>query len=462
MSNLPSTMQAPMRADADTNNSTNTSLRGSWLVLMRCLWIVCVLGTFFIYIMSVPVYATQLHTLCRAAACAAGQLNPEAAQILHSLGISVTFYATLWVIVEAIWALVWFVVAGVLAWRKSTDWMALLIALMLIMQGAESVTNTVGASHSLWQFPALLVNFLAFALFFLVVALFPDGRFVPRWTYWFVIAFLVESVIFNFFSNVSFLANGWLNALGNVVWVGSIAGIVIAQIYRYRRISTPLQRQQTKWVVYGFVLILLTLLGVLTLVLLFPPLAQPGSLFSLVFGPDANLFLLLIPLSIGIAILRYRLYDIDIIINRTLVYGTLTATLAMIYIGLVIGLQSLVRLFTGQVSQSPFVIVASTLAIAALFQPLRHRLQAIIDRRFYRRKYNAARTLAAFSAALRNEVDLDQLCEHLLAVVQETMQPTQVSLWLRLPTHRATPSLQTGKPTPEEAEVREEIAGHGV
>ncbi len=250
------------------------------------------------------------------------------------------------------------------------------------------------------------MNFLAFALFFLVVALFPDGRFVPRWTYWFVIAFLVESVIFNFFSNVSFLANSWLNALGNVVWVGSIASIVIAQIYRYRRISTPLQRQQTKWVVYGFVLNLLTLLGVLTLELLFPPLAQPGSLFSLVFGPDANLFLLLIPLSIGIAILRYRLYDIDIIINRTLVYGTLTATLAMIYAGLVIGLQSLVRLFTGQVSQSPFVIVASTLAIAALFQPLRRRLQAIIDRRFYRQKYNAARTLAAFSATLRNEVDL--------------------------------------------------------
>ncbi len=425
MSNLPSTMQAPMRADADTNNSTNTSLRGSWLVFVRCLWIVCVLGTFFIYIMSTPVYATQLHTLCRAAACAVGQLNPEAAQILHSLGISVTFYAALWVIVEAIWALVWFVVAGVLAWRKSTDWMALLIALMFIMQGAESVTNTVAASHSIWRFPALLVNFLAFALFFLVVALFPDGRFVPRWTYWFVIAFLVESVIFNFFSNVSFLANSWLNALGNVVWVGSIASIVIAQIYRYRRISTPL---------------------------------QPGSLFSLVFGPDANLFLLLIPLSIGIAILRYRLYDIDIIINRTLVYGTLTATLAMIYAGLVIGLQSLVRLFTGQVSQ----FVASTLAIAALFQPLRRRLQAIIDRRFYRQKYNAARTLAAFSATLRNEVDLDQLCEHLLAVVQETMQPTQVSLWLRLPTNRATPSLQTGEPTPEEAEVREEITGHGV
>jgi len=120
-----------------------------------------------------------------------------------------------------------------------------------------------------------------------------------------------------------------------------------------------------------------------------------------------------------------------VLINRTLVYGTLTAILALVYFGLVIGLESLVRLFPGQGAQSPVVIVASTLAIAALFQPLRRRLQRVIDRSFYRRKYDAARTLAAFSATLRNEVDLQQLHEHLLAVVEETMQPAHVSLWLR-------------------------------
>ena len=436
MSHLQATKRVPMRAD--TSDPTNTSLRGSWLVFVRCLWIVCVLSTFVLTIVSTPVYIAQLQILCRTASCAAGQLTPAAAQTLHNVGISVTGYAALLVIVEALWALVWFVVAGVLAWRKSNDWMALLIALMLIMQGAESVTNTVAGSHSTWQFLSQFVNFLAFALLVLVFALFPDGRFVPRWTFWFVIVFLVESVIFNFFPNVSFLASSWLNALGNVVWVGSIVGIVIAQIYRYLRISTPIQRQQTKWVVYGFAVIILSLLGVLILEFLFPPLAQPGSLFSLAFGSDANVFLLLIPLSIGIAILRYSLYDIDILINRTLVYSTLTVLLAVVYIGSIVLLQQVFLQLTGQ-RQSALVTVISTLAIAALFQPLRRRIQGVIDRRFYRHKYDAARTLADFSATLREQVDLEQLSERLVAVVEETMQPAHVFLWLRKSGHERKP-----------------------
>ncbi|HKV01828.1 MAG TPA: hypothetical protein VJQ26_06875, partial [Ktedonobacteraceae bacterium] len=163
---------------------------------------------------------------------------------------------------------------------------------------------------------------------------------------------------------------------------------------------------------------------------LFPSFFSTGSLADLILSPIGNAVPVLIPLSFGLAILRYRLWDIDIIINRTLVYGTLTVLLALVYFGSVIGLQSLLHGFTGG---NQLAIVGSTLLIVALSQPLRHRVQDIIDRRFYRRKYDTARTLTAFSAKLRNEVDLDHLSEQLVEVVQETMQPAHVSLWLRSP-----------------------------
>jgi len=139
--------------------------------------------------------------------------------------------------------------------------------------------------------------------------------------------------------------------------------------------------------------------------------------------------MLIIPLSFGVAILRYRLYDIDVVINRTLVYGSLTATLVALYFGGIVVLQRLFVLLTGE--QSTLAIVASTLLIAALFSPLRRRIQAFIDRRFYRRKYDTRKTLEAFSAKLRNDSDLDVLSDDLVSVVRETMQPAHVSLWLR-------------------------------
>jgi hypothetical protein len=204
------------------------------------------------------------------------------------------------------------------------------------------------------------------------------------------------------------------------------------QIYRYRKVSSHVERQQSKWVFFG------TVTGTagfaLTIVLYFDrvlPIPYPNPRADLIAVTAVNIFILLIPLSIALAILRSRLWDIDIIINRTLVYGTLTVLLAMVYFGLIFAIQFLLR---GIISQNNSVaIVVSTLAIAALFGPLRHRIQRVIDRRFYRRKYDAAKVVEAFSATLRNEVDLNQLREHLLTVVQDTMQPSHMSLWLREP-----------------------------
>ncbi len=204
-------------------------------------------------------------------------------------------------------------------------------------------------------------------------------------------------------------------ALGVLLGVG-ILGAVASVVVRFRR-SQGIERQQMKWFLY------------------------PASFLSMFFVIDylpgivGNLLFAAVvigqPTAIGIAVLRHRLYEIDILINRTLVYGSLTVTLGLGYFWGVTTVQAAFRALTGQEQQPQLAVVVSTLAIAALFTPLRRRIQSFIDRRFYRRKYDAEKTLAAFSARLREETDLSALADDLVGVVGETMQPSHVSLWLR-------------------------------
>ena len=206
---------------------------------------------------------------------------------------------------------------------------------------------------------------------------------------------------------------------------------IITQIYRYRYYSTPVQRQQTKWLLLGGAFVILVVGSYVLALNTLPILRQSGAealLMRLLSRTVNHLALMLIPLTLTFSILRYRLWDIDRLINHTLVYGTLTGILVLVYFGCVIALQFLLHGFTGG---SELAIVASTLAIAILFQPLRRRIQQVIDRHIYRSKYDTVRTLEEFSAAIREEVDLNQVTEQLLKVVQETMQPAFVSLWLR-------------------------------
>jgi hypothetical protein len=201
------------------------------------------------------------------------------------------------------------------------------------------------------------------------------------------------------------------------------------------RSSRPAERRQVRWILWGTVVGVIPWTGTIL----------AASLFGLPwrsYGAYLSLFLAAIPTAYAIAIVRERLFDIDVIIRRTLVYGVLTAALALVYFSNVVVLQGLSRLVTGQ-QQPEAVTVLSTLAIAALFTPLRRRVQAFIDRRFYRRKYDAARTLAAFSNTIRDEVELGRLAEHLTQVVDETLQPATVSLWLKgqpAPLHAGAPN----------------------
>jgi hypothetical protein len=209
-----------------------------------------------------------------------------------------------------------------------------------------------------------------------------------------------------------------------------ITSVLFAQIYRYWRVSNAVQRQQTKWVVFGTVVWGGGIVGLsLYANMAWPGGNPPAGISDLMITTAFTLFALLVPVSIGMAVLRSHLWDIDLLIRRTLVYTALTGLLALAYFGSVLALQGLVRLVTGQ-GQSQVVTVVSTLVIAALFIPLRRRVQGFIDRRFYRRKYDAARTLALFSDSVRDEVELERLTEHLIKVVDETMQPDSVGLWL--------------------------------
>jgi len=263
------------------------------------------------------------------------------------------------------------------------------------------------------------------------------GWLVPSFTRWIFVVFLAVQVPIIFLQAPPLIPNASVSQPGWLVAASEFATVALVQLYRYRRVSSPRERQQTKWVVFGLAMPIVVNVIVTVLYLIFPMAALSGSLSSLAYNVFGACWPLFIPLSFGFAMLRYRLWDIDVLINRTLVYGALTVSLTGIYVGLVIGLSALLQ---GLISQENSVaIVLSTLAIFVLSQPLRSRIQRLIDRRFYRRKYDAARTLTAFSATLRNEVELDQLREQLVAVVQETMQPTHVSLWLRTDEYPGNP-----------------------
>jgi hypothetical protein len=411
------------RQDAPSSQRNTRTTR--WL---QAGWLVIAAVTVVTFVVAVPARLAQQQT------------DPyHLREGLEQLGLTVNHFALYGTLLDVVASLVLAAFALILFWRKRNDRMVLLVSLAALMHMVSvlPMTSVLLEAGPLWQLWVMALRGLGLLLLFATIVLFPDGRFVPRWTGVLLVIWIGYTLIWvvkpelapaTAYTDIRQPAN----LPGAIPLFLVLLCAVAAQVYRYRYASTPVQRQQTKWVVMG-----LTGIGAMTALLaailrLAEPIQTSSTAFTLyvlIAIPVTLLTFLLFPLTVALAILRYRLWDIDLIIRKTLVYSVLTVLLAAIYFGGVVLVQQLTRSITNE--SSDVAIVISTLAIAALFFPLRRRVQNAIDRRFYRRKYDAQKVLERFAATARDEVELEMLTAELINVVNETVQPASVSLWLK-------------------------------
>ncbi|MDQ3249229.1 MAG: hypothetical protein M3Q45_08480 [Chloroflexota bacterium] len=423
----------------------STTRRIRWqnlgLGLVCALWLALFGFALITLATSLPLAYSRLTTVCAVAPCPVDQLSPEGARHLAEQGLSLQFYAGYSIVLVVIFATVYCALAALIFWLRPHDRMARFVSFVLLVFGVFTTEMVDGllAIGGFWEWTLPLLTIFGVVGFCNLLYLFPDGRFVPHWTRWLALTWVlivVVPIVTVFFVPTavgSYINPDHWSPLFILLLVLTLTGGgIFAQLYRYRVVSNAIQRQQTKWVVYGFIVAVVTNVGLYDVLgLVAPTWTANGTLSRLMIDAFTIAAFTFTASTFAIAVLRYRLWDIDVIIRRTLVYSVLTGLLALIYFGVVLLFQQLFGfLLTGG---NEVAIIVSTLIIATLFSPLRQRVQTAIDRRFYRRQYDAEGVLAAFSEVARNEVDFAQLSERLVGVVEETLQPQQVSLWLREP-----------------------------
>lgn len=411
-------------------------------------WVATAVLAAGIFALSIPPYFWQQ----------TAQIHPIERAVLQQIGLSANFITLYIIALDGAVVLAFALVAIGIFWRTARDWVALFVSFALFTFGVaiSPTLDALSALHPWWKATVTALRLMSISTTLAVFYIFPDGRFAPRWTrilfaisggwalawVFFTSPFdfaelppLVRFVVFLFTSNASFLGRAYQYLRLSTLLLDLLICFAIglfAQVYRYRKISTPLQRQQTKWVVFGLTAAVIGYFAYFLPQSLIAPLREPGLarvLFTLIGSPLSVGLLVLAPLSIGLSIAQYRLWDIDPIIHRTLVYGMLTAALAILYFGGVLLFQQLFRAITGY--QSTLAIAISTLVIASLFQPLRSRLQDFIDRRFYRERVDFRQSLSRFSRQVRTLIDLPELLEVLVERTMELFHSTHGAVFLR-------------------------------
>jgi hypothetical protein len=405
------------------------TIKQPWLTLVRLLWLALISFNLLPVLLGLPDYYRELLAL-NPGPNNQGWTPAFFSEAVAREGISPQVVAWLIFIPAFLSILIFSIVGLIIFWRKSDEWIGLLVSYVLVGLAATFTGDRFQFLAALPPFWATLfyeVGVLVWLAFFLFLSLFPDGRCKPGWTRYLAVLLVIWFVLVEGLRIILGSTPDWIYVSGFLI----IGLILVGQAYRYFRISDPVQQLQTRWFLFAITVFLVyaTLIYFYQRVFVLPPEPGPADLVFYIMTVYLNrIIFALIPLSIGVALFRYRLWDIDLIIRRTLVYGVLSSVLGLVYFGSVVLLR---QLLGGVVGDSSVAIVLSTLLIAALFSPLRRALQAGIDRRFFRRKYDAVRALAEFSAVARDEVQLEAISNKLVAVVGETIQPESLSLWMR-------------------------------
>ena len=386
------------------------------------------------YLAALLVYYVQFHGLQEGVY--AHLISPSAAvsgfDAIEFLHLPLTSsHATLLITLLTLLSPFWIMTSLLIFWRRSDDWMALFVSLFLVMLAtnispALSLLARVAGLSSPLGVSITVLHLLAWSSLSLFFALFPDGRFVPGWTRWLTVVYLVWLVPFCLPSNSPFSTAQWPPLLLFSTILGFVLAWTLAQFYRYQRVSTVVQRQQTKWIVFGMVVGMLLDVANILPSLVLPALAQPGPahlLYTMLSEVATPLVFLLVPFTIGVAVLHYRLWDIDLLINRTLVYGLLTAGIIGLYLLVVIGLGTLFSAL-GNLLLS----LLATGLIAVVFQPLRQRLQRAVNRLMFGERDDPYRVLSHLSSRLEATLTTDALLPTIVQAVAQALKLPSVAI----------------------------------
>ena len=398
-----------------------------WIRLTQAGWWVFTCLSMILFLITIPVYFQQLNQICVKQPCLAMQLSIGQAIILELSAFKFSTYAQIILGIQGLVYLLNLAIGMFIYIRKSKEWLAVIVSLMLITTFSADLYTGFQIAYPAAMGLALLLMGVNTILLIVFLYIFPTGSFLPRWTALLAVFWILILFTNSIFPSLTMVTPGRPELFAFLLLAGLFVSSILVLLYRYRVVFNPIQRDQTKWVVFGVVV---TWGGeiMFNLLRLALPIFSQNAVFLISWNIITLTWTLIFPVSMLFAVLSSALLDIDVLIRRTLAYTVVIISLLIIYIGSVLLLQKIFEVITDQ--RSPLISIISTLVIAAISTPLRQRIQDNLNKIFFRNHYNTELTVQEFSESARSDVDLDEISTQLVHVVQNTLQPEFLSLWL--------------------------------